>query len=104
MPPEDGGRIGTHFTEWLGSPLALIATYTDAICGHCAPVCGPRNRRRADVVAAPDIGKRFITPRRWGTRRSSLRLSAAKAIKRRDLAASTLPSSTRVYRIDRDVS
>ena len=32
-------------------PLALIATYTDAICGHCAPVCGPRNRRRADVFS-----------------------------------------------------
>ena len=83
-------------------PLALIAT--DAICGHCAPVGGPRKRRRADVLAAPDIGKRFITPRRWGTRRSSLRPSAAKAIKRRDLVGGTFPSSTTVYCIDRDVS
>jgi hypothetical protein len=55
-------------------------------------LCGPRNRRRADVAAAPDLCKRFITPRRWNTRRGSFRISAAKAMKRRDLAASTLAS------------
>jgi len=28
----------------------------------CRSLCGPRNHRRADVVAAPDLGKRFISP------------------------------------------
>src|SRR5271169_4566820 len=65
---QDGGwrteaELAPTCTEWLGSPLGThrnpILTRFVAIVRRS--LCGPRNRRRADVVAASDLGRRFIT-------------------------------------------